>query len=161
MTIRLETRISRPGILMRILFRMPLIMYSIGLGRAMSKQMLLTTTGRRSGRPHEVVIDIVGHDKPRDMYYASAAFSTRSDWYLNLKANPVVRVKVGCRQFTARAITLPPGEAEDILVRFVSLHSRYVSVIMRAIGVRLSGSEVEVRNLASQMPVVAIQPEVA
>lgn len=127
----------------------------------MIMQILLTTVGRKSGQPHRVVVDIIGHDKSKDTYYVSAAFGRLSDWYLNLRANPTVHAQVGRRRFTAQATTLPPEEAEDILVEFAHRHPRYVRLMMRVIGVRIGWSEGEVRALALEMPVVAIQPETA
>lgn len=151
-----EISVKPPGRLLRILFRLPLVLYRIGLGDLVPTQILLTTIGRKSGKPHRVIVDIIGGDKTKGIHYVSAAFGPHSDWYLNLKANPTVQAQIGRRKFTARAIILPLKEAEDLLVEFVRLHRRYARVMMRVIGVGTSLSEDEVRALASQMPVVAI-----
>jgi len=140
------------------LFRMPLAFYRVGLGSLLVMQMLLATVGRKTGRSHRVVVDILEHDKTKDIYYVSAAFGLRSDWYLNISANPTVHAQVGRRKFTAQATTLPLKEAEDIYVRFVSHRPHYVRIMMRVIGVRIGLSEDEIRSLASYMPVVAIKP---
>lgn len=118
-------------------------------------QVLLTTLGRRTGRYHRVVVDIIEHDKTKDTYYINAAFGPRSDWYLNLRANPIVQAQVGWHKFTVRTTTLPSDEAGDILVKFARRHPHYVRIMMRVIGVRISWSEEDVRALALQMPVVA------
>ena len=149
-------QIKPPGRLLRILFRLPLILYRGGLGGLIPMQILLTTMGRKSGRSHRVVVDIIGGNKTKGIYYVSAAFGPRSDWYLNLRANSTVQAQIGRRKFAARAVILPLKEAEDLLVEFVRLHRRYARVMMGVIGVRTSLSEDEVRALASQMPVVAI-----
>ncbi len=121
----------------------------------MGMQILLTTVGRRTGRHYKVVVDIIEHDKAKDTYYISAAFGPRSDWYLNLRASPIVQAQVGRRKFTVRTTTLPLDEAEDILIKFVRHHPGYVRVMMRVVGVRISWSEEDMRNLALKMPVIA------
>jgi hypothetical protein len=73
----MTTAASKPSPLRRLLFRLPLLLD----GRAgRTAQHLLTraigidwiaveTRGRRSGRPHTVVLDVVGHDA--DTYYTA------------------------------------------------------------------------------------------
>lgn len=157
MTKAKEISIKRPGRLLRTLFRLPLVLYRLGLGSLMGMQILLTTVGRRTGRHYKVVVDIIEHDKTKDTYYISAAFGPRSDWYLNLRANPIVQAQIGLRKFTVRTTTLPLDEAEDILVKFAHRHPRFVRVMMRVIGVRISWSEEDVRTLALKMPVIACE----
>ncbi|UCG45736.1 MAG: hypothetical protein JSV58_02885 [Candidatus Bathyarchaeota archaeon] len=74
-----EVTIKPSSRILRILFRLPLVLYRIGLGNLMGMQILLTTIGRRTRRPHKVAVDIIKHDKTKDTYYISAAFGSRSD----------------------------------------------------------------------------------
>lgn len=141
-----------------MLFRLPLVLYSLGLGSLMGMQILLVTVGRRTGRHHKVAVDIIEHNKTKDTYYINAAFGTHSDWYLNLKSNPIVQAQIGRRKLTVRTATLPLNEAEDILVKFVSRHPYYTHIMMRLIGVKISWSEEDVRALASEMPVIKCTP---
>jgi len=72
---------------------------------------LLTTTGRRSGRPRTVPLLYIPHDDDQIVVVAShGGMSTHPAWYLNLLADPVVTVDVGSRRrsMTAR----PASEAE-------------------------------------------------
>ena len=150
-----EISIKRPGRLLRTLFRLPLVLYRIGLGSLMSMQILLTTVGRRTERRYKVVVDVIEHDKTKDTYYICAAFGLLSDWYLNLRANPIVQAQVGRHKFTVRTTTLPLNEAENILVTFTRCHQHYVNFMMRVIGVRMSWSKENIHTLALKMPVVA------
>ena len=150
-----EIFIKQPGRLLRTLFRLPLVLYRLGLGNLMPMQILLTTVGRRTRRHYKVVVDIIEHDKTKDTYYISAAYGTRSDWYLNLRAHPIVQAQIGRRKFMVRTTTLPIDEAEDMLVKFARRHPRYVRIMMRVIGERIGWSERDVRNLALKMPVIA------
>jgi len=151
-----EIQVEPPGRLLRLLFRLPLIPYRIGFGGIIPNQIMLATVGRRSGKRHQVVLDIIGSDKTKSIHYVSAAFGPKSDWFRNLRANPAVQAQIERRKFTARTVILPQKEAEEMLVEFVGLHRRYARIMMRVIGVRTELSEDEVYALASHMPVIAI-----
>ena len=147
-----------PGGLLRRFFRAPIMMYRIGLGGLMPGQLLLTTVGRKSGRPRRTVVDVLRHDAATDTYYVASAYGARSDWYRNLEANPTLRVQVRWRKFPARATILPKEEAADMLVDYWRRHRLYARATMRMVGVK-AASEEEVRAVAGQMRLVAIQPE--
>ena len=73
----------------------------------------LTTTGRVSGRPHEIEIwfGLVG----RTVYLLSGG-GERADWVKNLRRQPAVTVRIRDVTFDGRARTLTPGE-EDAAAR--------------------------------------------
>jgi deazaflavin-dependent oxidoreductase (nitroreductase family) len=144
--------------LLRLFFRTPVMLYRIGLGGLMPGQVLLTTVGRKSGRPRRAVVDVLRHDAVTDTYYVASAYGARSDWYRNLEANPTLRVQVRWRRFPARAIFLSQEETEDMLVDFWRRHRLYSRATMRLVGLK-AASEEEVRAVARQMRLVAIQPE--
>jgi deazaflavin-dependent oxidoreductase (nitroreductase family) len=148
----------RPGRLFRLFARAPIMLYRIGLGGLMPMQLLLTTVGRKSGRPRQAVVDVLRHDAATDTYYVVSAYGARSDWYRNLQANPAVRVQVRWRKFPARAATLPKEEAEEVLLDHWRRHRLYSRVTLRLVGLKAT-SEEEVRAAAGQLRVVAIQPE--
>ena len=97
----------RHGLLMRWLLRAPVLVYRIGLGGLMLGRpmlgglmpghLMLTTVGRRSGRPHRVVVDM-WQDTATDSYYVASGFGEHADWYRNLRANPEIRVAGGVAQ---------------------------------------------------------------
>jgi deazaflavin-dependent oxidoreductase (nitroreductase family) len=72
--------------------------------------LLLTTTGRRTGRKYTTPLI---YQKTGDDYVVVASKSgaeEHPDWYLNLRANPEVGVQVRGDKFTARARTATPEE---------------------------------------------------
>lgn len=70
----------------------------------------LTTTGRRTGRPHRIEIWFGVHD---GRLYMLAGGRQRSDWVRNLQANPGVTVELGDETHTGTARVLQAGTAED------------------------------------------------
>jgi deazaflavin-dependent oxidoreductase (nitroreductase family) len=72
----------------------------------------LTTTGRVSGRPHEIEIWFGVQDST--LYLLSG--SHRSDWVKNLLKNPAVSVRIAKHTFTGTA-RLVKNEQEEITAR--------------------------------------------
>ena len=70
----------------------------------------LTTTGRRSGNPHRIEI---WYARDGETLYLLAGAGRRSDWVLNLEAEPGVTVEVDGeeRAATARILDGEGGEA--------------------------------------------------
>ncbi|MFI6262249.1 nitroreductase family deazaflavin-dependent oxidoreductase [Micromonospora sp. NPDC051006] len=72
--------------------------------------LLLTTRGRRSGKPRRTAL-IYGRDGENYLVVASQGGAPEHPaWYRNLLADPVVEVQVGAETFTARARTATPEE---------------------------------------------------
>ena len=61
---------------------------------------LVTTTGRKSGKPRQRAMRAVVDG---DRAYAAAILGERSDWVRNVRANPRVRIKLGGKTFGASA----------------------------------------------------------
>ena len=65
--------------------------------------LILTTTGRRTGRERDAPL-IFGEDDGRHVIVASKGGAPRHPgWFLNLRANPEVGVQVRADRFRARA----------------------------------------------------------
>jgi deazaflavin-dependent oxidoreductase (nitroreductase family) len=82
----------------------------------------LTTTGRRTGKPREIEIwfAAVG-DTIYLMNGGTGKPPGQSDWVLNARANPSVRVRIGDEAFSGEARVVPFDSAEheharDLLV---------------------------------------------
>ena len=87
--------------------------------------LLLDYVGRRSGAWHRTVL-IYGRDGDDYLIVASCAGSPRHPlWYLNVRDNPEVRLRVGTERFPARARTLPPEEKARVWPGLVELFPQY------------------------------------
>ena len=74
----------------------------------------LTTTGRVSGRPHEIEIWFSAND--RTLYLLSG--SERSDWVKNLLKNPSVTVRIARHNFTGTARVVKDKD-EELRARYL------------------------------------------
>jgi deazaflavin-dependent oxidoreductase (nitroreductase family) len=57
--------------------------------------LLLTTTGRRSGRPRTVALIYLSEGEDLVVVASKAGMAHHPTWYLNLEANPEVEVELG------------------------------------------------------------------
>lgn len=150
----------RPGMLRRWFYRVPVFLYRMGLGGLVPRQALLTTIGRKSGRPRHAVVEVMKHDAATDTYYVSSSYGVHSDWYRNLQANPALRLRVRGRRFPGRATVLPREEGEQFLFDCWQRERSYYQVAFRLMGLKITTDQ-EARAAITEMRVVAIQPEAA
>ncbi len=90
---------------MKYLFKLPILLYRLGLGPVIGgKIMILTTTGRKSGLPRRTAIEYNVHEGRK---YIMAGWGGQSDWYKNLAADPRVTIQTadGSEPAIARRLT--------------------------------------------------------
>jgi len=85
----------------------------------------LTTTGRRTGEPHEIEIWFTA---VADSLYLISGGGDRSDWVRNLQVSPPASVRVGETTFpvTGRA-PVHPGEERTTAIEH--LHGKYADQV--------------------------------
>ena len=147
---------NKPKGLLRWALRAPRWLYHIGLGWVLGERFLmLSYVGRRSGLRRETVIEVIGHDKEKDIYFVASGWGTRSDWYRSILANPAVSIQVGKRRFDARAQTLDLEESVQRLSAYASKHPAAFHELSRLMtGNALKGTEQECRQMAQSVPVI-------
>ncbi|MDE3075300.1 MAG: nitroreductase family deazaflavin-dependent oxidoreductase [Chloroflexota bacterium] len=100
--------------------------------------LLLTTIGHRSGRARRTAL-IYGRDGDSYVVVGSrGGADTHPGWYLNLLANPEVRVQVGAEKFAARARAAAPEEKSRLWPMMAAIfppYEEYQSKTTRAIPV--------------------------
>jgi deazaflavin-dependent oxidoreductase (nitroreductase family) len=113
--------IKRPSGMSRWMLRtfnpIGVFMYRRGMVRKMGKmqQVLLTTTGRKSGQPHTVPLGAV---REGDGWVVIASFGgadVHPNWWLNMVANPNVTLQVNDEVIKARMQEITnPAEYERV-----------------------------------------------
>lgn len=98
--------------------------------------LLLTTTGRRTGRERTVVLQFFPDQGAMIVAAASAGAISHPGWYFNLTAEPVARVQGDRRMIVVRAERLAAEEAAAFwprLLRRAPDYARYLRATDRAI----------------------------
>lgn len=80
----------------------------------------ITTTGRRTGRPHRIEIWFAGEPGSSTLYVLAGG-RERADFVRNAMADPRVTVTIGDREAEATARIVEPASGEDALARSVVL----------------------------------------
>jgi deazaflavin-dependent oxidoreductase (nitroreductase family) len=87
--------------------------------------LILTTLGRRSGKPRRLAL-IYGQDDDRYIVVASKGGAARHpEWYLNLLDNPEVQVQVLADRFRANARTATAEEHKALWPRMAEIWPAY------------------------------------
>ena len=110
--------IPYPQGLWRVVARVPLYLYQGGLGWMLRpfNLLILTTQGRRTGKPRHAVLEYRRHGSK---LYLVSAWGERPQWYKNLLANPAVTVQFNGRDWKAVAAEVDDsGEALRALYMF-------------------------------------------
>jgi F420H(2)-dependent quinone reductase len=111
----------RPGRLQRWMWRsfsaIHVFLYRRGLGRHVPAEptILLTSTGRKSGRP--VTNPLLSIRDPEGFIVIASVGGAdwHPSWWLNLKANPEAVVQSGDERIKVRAVEVTEPEAKDRL----------------------------------------------
>ncbi len=146
-----------PRFVWKFLRVVPPFAYAIGLGPLIGRfLLLLTTIGRKSGRLR--VTPLTYEEREGEFLIASARGSA-ADWLHNIQVNPNVQVRVGRRQFAARAeLVTDAGKIADYLVRQLIQNPGIFGRIMKMEGLSRSPSRAELESVASRRPMVMLHP---
>ncbi len=112
------------GPVFKWLFKIPVLQYKLGMGWMIGKYvLLLTTIGRKSGKPRHTPLEYE-YDEENDRYRIAAGWVGNTDWFKNLKVNPKVQVQVGRRKFITVAEIASDEEVAKFMMGASKRHPR-------------------------------------
>lgn len=145
------------------IFRLPDRLYRHGMGRLLGHRCLrLVHVGRRTGRRHATVLEVVRHDPRVPEFVVVSGFGPGADWLRNLETNAVAEVTVGRCTFAADHRRLGVAEAIDVFADY-ERRNRAIGPVVRSglswlLGWRYDGSVAARRRMAEQLPMIALRP---
>ena len=96
--------------------------------------LLLTTTGRKTGRSHTIGLQ---YELINGNYYVGAADGINADWYRNILKNPTVQIQVGAQIILAVAETITDTDKiTDYLEYRLNRHPTMIRLILRSDGIK-------------------------
>ncbi len=150
--------VTPPRGLARLGFRLPIWLYRLGLGGLLGTRfLLLTHTGRKTGRVRQTVLEVVRYDRAATTFIVAAGFGSGSDWYRNIRANPRVTVQCGRRRWEMVTNFLSPEQAGEELLDYARRHPVAMRELARFMGYRLDGSPAGIRALGQVLAMVAFR----
>lgn len=150
--------VTPPRGLARLGFRLPIWLYRLGLGGLLGTRfLLLSHTGRKTGRVRQTVLEVVRYDRAATTFIVAAGFGSGSDWYRNIRANPRVTVQCGRCRWEMIADFLSPEQAGEELLDYARRHPVAMRELARFMGYRLDGSPAGIRALGQVLAMVAFR----
>ena len=157
------TRRSSPSRAVRLLFRLPSLLYSCRCGWLLGRRLLLLiNVGRRSGKIRRTVLEVVEYRPALPEAIVLSAFGPRADWLLNIQTQTPIEVVIASRRFVAAYRFLDEEEAAAALLGYQRRNRAIAPLIRFALGQfvgwRYDGSPAHARRLVRQLPVVGFRP---
>jgi deazaflavin-dependent oxidoreductase (nitroreductase family) len=158
--VRIVKNVQPPKGLSRLLFRIPIHLYRLGLGWLFgSRLLLLNHTGRVSGKPRQVVLEVVAHDPTDGSYVVASGWGPTAAWYRNILHAPNVAIQVGNRTTRVEAVPLTSDEGADIFADYASRHRTAAKHLLpRLMGFSVDGTDADFRAVGEHMPFVRFVP---
>jgi len=87
--------------------------------------LLLTTTGRRSGRPHTTALTFLSNGRNLVIVGSNGGAPQHPAWFLNLRARPQATVQIGKDRLVVRAHEAADEERDRLWIRAVQAYGGY------------------------------------
>ncbi len=140
------------------LFKLPIVFYRLHLGGLLGDRVLLLThIGRKTGQPHQTVVEVVQHDRVSETFYVASGWGEKSSWYKNIMAHPQVTIQVGNQVYSALAERVTPDQGAHIMQDYARKHPLALRELARIMHYPLDGSETSAMNFGRNVPIIAFR----
>jgi deazaflavin-dependent oxidoreductase (nitroreductase family) len=149
---------TNPPAFMIPFFKMPLILYRLGLGWVLGKRfMLLTHVGRKSGKVYRSVLAVLCFDEKTQEIMAVSPWNS-SNWYRNIQSAPAIEVETGRVKYAPAQRSLTAEEIAAALIEFREKYPIFSRMVARIPGWKIDSTYDEFLALARTLRGVAFQP---
>lgn len=146
-----------PTGLTRFAARVPVHLYRLGLGPLLGRRMmLLTHTGRISGRRRQVVVEVVAHDTDNRCWTVASGYGPQAQWYRNLRHVPGATIQTGRHRHHVSAYFLSPDEGAEVMAEYAPRHPRAARLLCRYLRLPCDGTADSYRAAGRQIPFVRL-----
>jgi len=117
--------------LLTFLSRLHVVLYRASGGRLGGRfrktapVLLLTTTGRKSGKQRTTPLLYVEEAGQYVIVASVGGAPTHPAWYLNVRANPTAAIQIGSRRLAVSAKTASPEERERLWALATQMYPQY------------------------------------
>lgn len=143
----------------RLVARLPVHLYRIGLGPVFGKRLLLLIhTGCISGVTLRVVIEVVERDPRHGSWTVASGYGPQAQWYRNLRETPQATIQVGSRCHAVTARFLPAEEGARIMPRYAAAHPYMARRLCTYMGFTVDDASAAFHRAGEQIPFVRLEP---
>jgi deazaflavin-dependent oxidoreductase (nitroreductase family) len=132
-------------------------LYALGLGPVVGRLiLLLTTTGRKTGRLRVVALQ---YEEVDGAYLLGSSRGLQADWVRNLMANPEVEIRVRSGHVCGRAeVVTDVGRIADFLELRLHRHPRLIGRILQMEGLPARPTRSQLLAYAARLALVIVRP---
>lgn len=152
---------EKPPTALKLIFKVPTLIYRVGLGRLLGRRfLLLVHRGRKSGLERRVVLEVIRYDSDPPAAAVLSGWGERSQWFRNLQATPPVAVSIGGERWLNPQWEVPePDWTAEVVEEYRRDHPLLMSSLDRFFGWPRNASEGERRRMARDLRVVVFRPD--
>jgi deazaflavin-dependent oxidoreductase (nitroreductase family) len=145
---------------MKVAFRVPTLVYRIGLGGLLGRRFLqLVHRGRKSGLERRVVLEVIRYEADPPSATVLSGWGERSQWFRNIRANAPVAVWIGGeRWLLPEHIVLEPDQVAEVVEEYRRSHGILMWVLERFFGWPWRTSEEQRKQLARDLTAIVFRP---
>jgi deazaflavin-dependent oxidoreductase (nitroreductase family) len=148
--------LDKPGGFFKFLFKIPILLDKVGLNRMIPEWiLLLTTTGRRSGKRVITPVEYLFHQEDVT-YWIISGWRGNTDWYKNILSSPEVSIKVNGKNYPTKAAALTDEEILAYLTEILKVNPEAIAIFSRWAGKQIEPSEEGLRQVCADFPGFAL-----
>lgn len=150
--------LDKPGRSLKWLFRFPLLLNTVGLNFLIPEWiLLLTTNGRKTGKPHTTPVECLYRPQENCIWIMSG-WRGNTDWCRNIQNNPNVSVQIGKSKFPAMAVQLGEEGVMEYMRETFRINPAAISIFSRWCGKEIVPTSAGLRKASIHFPSFALKP---
>ncbi len=155
--------LGKPSGFVGWLLRQPVRLYEHDLGWLLGHRFMeIAHYGRKSGRIHRSVVEVVRFDAATKEVIVVSAWRGHTDWYRNIQSHPALEIRIGPLRFAPQQRFLTPDETVHEMQSYVHEHRLAGRLMPWLFGIDMRGPQDEWRaNVADFFKGVSFRPAVA
>jgi deazaflavin-dependent oxidoreductase (nitroreductase family) len=147
---------DKPGGFFKFLFKIPILLDKVGLNHLIPEWiLLLTTTGRRSGKQIVTPVEYLFHQED-GTFWIMSGWRGNTDWFKNICNDNIVKIKVNGKHIQATARPLTEEEVLSYLKLILSINPEAIAIFTRWAGKHIDPSDEGLRQVCNDFPGFAL-----
>jgi deazaflavin-dependent oxidoreductase (nitroreductase family) len=135
-------KLRRPAGLTRMLAKLPLLCYRLGLGWLLGTRFVqIAHRGRKSGLIRWTVAEVLRYTAYSQEIIVVSGWSGKTDWYRNIQQEPALEIQIGRTAYRPVQQLLSPEETATEVLNAFKKHPQEARIIGPLLGIDITAAE--------------------